>query len=334
MRKIILSDSQVKQITELYKSGLSYAKIQEKTGIDANKVKRTLKEYNVQLRPHKVGEEIRRSFTLEEEKQIVEMYKNGMGITTITKLFNCSPIPTRNLLKKNGIELRNAEEAHEYQKMGINENYFDEIDDQDKAYILGFLFADGTNYIYGKNTNEYMINLTLKIDDMYILERIREKIGVERKLRIYKRNSDGREYARLEFKNKHMSLRLKELGVVQNKTFITKFPEYLRDDLIPHFVRGLMDGDGCIAKSLKTIQFAGSHEMMCGLVKQFEKYLGFTAHIVKIKCSPGISSVAIARLEYKNKLLHWMYDDADLKLERKYKLGKQIIEKFNDKLTD
>ena len=334
VRKIILSDAQVEQITELYKSGLSYAKIQEKTGIDANKVKRTLKEYNVQLRPYKTGEEIRRSFTLEEEKQIVKMYKNGMGITTITKLFNCSPIPTRNLLKKNGIELRNAEEAHEYQKMGINKNYFDEIDNQDKAYILGFLFADGTNYIRGKNKNEYRVEISLNIYDAYILDKMREKMEIKKNLRIYKRSVGGREYARLTIKNKHMSLRLEELGVVQNKTFITKFPEYLRDDLIPHFIRGLMDGDGCIAKSLKTIHFAGSHEMMCGLVKQFEKYLGFTAHIVKIKRSPGISSVAIARLEYKNKLLHWIYDDADLKLERKYKLGMQIIDKFNDKITD
>ena len=329
MEKIILSDDQVNQIIELYKSGLSYDKIQHKTGINANKVKRTLKEYNVQLRPFKSGDEIRRSFTPEDEKQIIELYNSGVGLTTIRKLFDCSPVQTRKMLENNGVKIRNKIEAHEYQKMGINENYFDEIDNQDKAYILGFLFADGSNTIRWKNKNEYHISISLKVDDMYILNQFREKMSIERKLYVYFRKSDNREYARLEIKNKHMSLRLEELGVVQNKTFIAKFPEYLRDDLIPHFIRGLMDGDGCVAKNLKTIQFAGSHDMMCGLVKQFEKYLGFTASIVKIKHSPGISSVAIARLEYKNKLLHWLYDDADLKLERKYKLGMQIIDKFN-----
>lgn len=333
MKKIVLSEEQVNKIIELYRSGLSYVNIQNATGIDANKVKRTLKEYNVQLRPHKSGNEIRRSFTADEEKEIVKLYNEGVGVTTITKIFNCSPIPTRNLLVKNGVKLRNAEEAQKYHKKGINENYFDNIDNQDKAYILGFLFADGSNYIIGSNgKKEYHIKLTLKSDDAYILERIKEKMGVERKIQINIRKSDGRAYASLEIKCKHMSLRLKELGVVQNKTFITKFPEYLQDDLIPHFVRGLMDGDGCIAKSLKTIQFAGSRDMMCGLVRQFEKCLGFSAHIVDIKHSPGISSIAIARKEYKVKLLKWLYNDADLKLERKYNLGLQILDKYNDTL--
>ena len=130
-----------------------------------------------------------------------------------------------------------------------------------------------------------------------------------------------------------MSLRLNELGVVPAKTFITQFPNYLSDDLVPHFIRGLLDGDGCIARNLKTVSFAGSDTMMCGLVAQFEKYLGFTAHIVRIKHSPGISSVTVARKDYKIKLLHWIYDSADLKLERKYKLATMIMDKYEEKLA-
>jgi hypothetical protein len=285
------------------------------------------------MRPYKTGDEIRRSFTRDEEDEIERLYRSGIGLTTICKQFSCSPIPTRKMLKERGVRLRNVEEAHEYQKMAIDESFFDEIDDQDKAYILGFWFADGTNYISGSNKKEYLVKLTLKIDDMYILEKMRKKMGIERKIRTHMRRTDGRRYASLEIKNKHISLRLNELGVVQNKTFITKFPEYLREDLIPHFVRGLMDGVRCIAKSLKTISFAGSHEMMSGIVKQFEKYLGFTAHIVNIKHSPGISSVAVAKMEYKIKLIKWLYKDADLKLERKYNLAMQIIDKYNDKLA-
>lgn len=332
MKKIILSEEQVNNIIELYESGLSYDKIQELTGINHNKVKRTLKEYNVPMRPHKTGDEIRRSFTQAEEIKIEKLYENGIGLTTICKQFGCSSIPTKNMLKERGVKLRNAEEAHEYQKMAIDENFFDNIDSQDKAYILGFLYADGTNYI-GYKKQEYAISLKLQYSDINILERMREKLKMERKIRKYDRKSDGRSYACLEIKNKHMSLQLNELGVFPNKTFITKFPNYLRDDLVPHFLRGLMDGDGCIAKNLKTISFAGSHEMMCGVVQQFEKYLGFTAHIVKIKRSPGISSVAVAKMEYKVKLIEWLYKDADLKLERKYDLAMQIINKYNEKLA-
>lgn len=332
MEKLILSEEQINKIIELYKSGLSYAKIQGETGIDANKVKRTLMEYNVPLRPHKIGCEIRRGFTEYEKEQIIKLYTSGIGLTTICKRFSCSPIPTKNMLKDMGVKIRNTEEAHEYQKMAIDESFFDNIDNQDKAYILGFWFADGTNHI-GNKKPEYSVSLVQRVEDIDILKRMRYKLGMERKLIYYTRPSDGRKYVRLEFKNKHISLRLSELGVVPRKTFITKFPDYLSDELVPHFLRGLMDGDGCIAKNLKTVSFAGSHEMMCGVVQQFEKYLGFTAHVVDIKHSPGISSVAIGRLEYKAKLIEWLYKDADLKLERKFNLAMQIIDKYNEKLA-
>lgn len=331
-RKIILPEDQIEKIIKLYKSGLSYVRISDATGIDANKVKRTLREKNVQFRPHKSGDEIRRSFTEEEEKQIVEMYNNKIGITTICKVIKCSPEPVRTLLRKNGIKLRNAAEAHETQKMRINENYFDVIDNQDKAYILGFLFTDGTNAIISCGRPTYAIHITLQEKDAYILERIREKMGLERKVKYMTRKTDGRKYARLEIKNKHMSLRLNELGIVQNKTFVTKFPDYLSDELVPHFIRGVLDGDGCISGNLKGVQFAGSHEFICGLVEQFEKFFGFTAHIVKIKHSPGISSVSVYKIENRIRLLNWIYNNADLKLERKYEKYLQTLEKYKSKL--
>ena len=31
-------------------------------------------------------------------------------------------------------------------KYNVNDNYIDIIDNQNKAYILGFLYADGCNY--------------------------------------------------------------------------------------------------------------------------------------------------------------------------------------------
>jgi intein-encoded DNA endonuclease-like protein len=256
----------------------------------------------------------------------------GVGATGIAKIIHCSPMPLKNMLLESGIKIRNCEESHDFQKKHIKEDYFDMIDHQDKAYMLGLWFADGCNHV-GDKKKEYAVALTLQASDIALLERIREKLEMERKINVVTRESDGRSYARLEFKNKHISLRFCELGIVPRKTFITQFPDYLSDDLIPHFIRGLLDGDGCISHNLKTIQFAGSHKMMCGLVDQFQKHLGFTAHIVQIKHSPGISSVAIARMDYKVKLIHWLYDNADLKLERKFDLAMQMLEKYEPKLA-
>ena len=286
------------------------------------------------MRKHKKGSEIRRNFTQEEESKIVDLYNSGIGITSICKIIQCSPIPTRNILKKHGIKIRNKEEAHESQKMGIDENYFDVIDNQDKAYILGLLITDGNNCIYESSMKpSYHVHITLKDNDRAILDRIKEKMQIERKIRIITRKSDGKSYARLEIKNKHISLRLNELGIVQNKTFKTTFPDYLSENLIPHFIRGVLDGDGCIPKKLNIVSFAGSTGFITGLAKVIEDKIGYTAHVVNIKHSPGISSIAIAELHSRIGLLNWIYKDADLKLERKYNLYLQMLEKYKEKLV-
>ena len=50
----------------------------------------------------------------------------------------------------------------------MDEKYFDNIDTQNKAYTLGFLFADGYNSI-SKST----VSMALQESDGYILDKIR-----------------------------------------------------------------------------------------------------------------------------------------------------------------
>ena len=51
----------------------------------------------------------------------------------------------------------------------LNENYFEQIDTQEKAYFLGFLWADGCNC-------NGVIHLVLQEKDKYILEKFNELI--------------------------------------------------------------------------------------------------------------------------------------------------------------
>lgn len=324
MKRIELSREMIDHIIELYKSGLSYDKIQNVTGINNNKIKRTIYGENVERRKRKAPRE---SFTERERKELIADYISGVEIPELTEKYDCNPNQIRKCLIDSNVKIRTRSQC--CRKYQINENYFDQIDNQDKAYILGFLYADGTNASnYSKKY--YRIDLTLQMRDAYILDRIREKLAYEKQYRIYTRKSDGRSYARLEIKNKQIAIKLNELGILKNKTFITQFPKWLRKDLIPHFIRGLLDGDGCISKDLKTVQFAGSDKMIDDLIDLFEEYLGFSAHAVRIKHSPGISSVAIARIDRRVKLLNWIYENADLKLERKYDLYLKTLEKYNN----
>ena len=36
------------------------------------------------------------------------------------------------------------------------------------------------------------------------------------------------------------------LGCIPNKSLTLTFPDFINDELLPHFIRGYFDGDGCI----------------------------------------------------------------------------------------
>ena len=55
----------------------------------------------------------------------------------------------------------------------INKNFFNKIDTEEKAYFLGFLYADGYN-----NTDRNSVALSLKEDDKEILEKYSEKTDI------------------------------------------------------------------------------------------------------------------------------------------------------------
>ena len=56
------------------------------------------------------------------------------------------------------------------QVYGINEDYFDVIDSEDKAYFLGLLFADGCNIRCG---GKHIVRIRLQEKDKYILDRFK-----------------------------------------------------------------------------------------------------------------------------------------------------------------
>jgi len=75
------------------------------------------------------------------KKQIIDDYLSGINNKELCKKYSKSRSYIQKLLKKNGISLRKGCEVTK--KYHINENFFEEIDNENKAYILGLIFADG-----------------------------------------------------------------------------------------------------------------------------------------------------------------------------------------------
>lgn len=263
-------------------------------------------------------------FTEQEEQIICELYKNGLSTVKIGEKYGLSHKPIAKILEKNNIKRTGIGRR----KYSIDESYFDIIDNQNKAYILGFLYSDGNNYPL-KST----VRLSLQEEDKEILEKVRLELKSEKPL-IFLDYSNKHDYGynyknqySLEFHSSHMCAELLKLGVNTDKSYTLKFPKFLRKDLIPHFIRGVFDGDGSIsgyAASKNSFQVnvtITSTKNFCDSLKEIcEKELKIHAGVYEASCKNGITKVfTIGGRNVSKVFLDWIYNDANLFLARKYK---------------
>lgn len=209
-------------------------------------------------------------------------------------------------------------------KHHINENYFDVIDSQDKAYILGFLYADGYNS-YDKRA----IRLQLTECDVEILYRISDALDYSRPLtrvparEIYDTGYISKPQYALDINSTHMSKRLAELGVVQNKSLVLKFPDWISSDLVRHFLRGYIDGDGSIIKQEHSygVNFLSTKDFCIRAQCIVRDMLDIDSYIKEARNHNGITSIwTISKKDDAKKFLDWIYKDANLFLQRKYNI--------------
>ena len=140
-------------------------------------------------------------------------------------------------LKDRGIEVINYQN-----RSRLDEHIFDSIDTEEKAYWLGFLFADGNISHTGNR-----LEVRLSIKDLSHLEKFRKFLGLTTEIRTGICNGNG--FCHLAVRNKHLWHTLDSLGCHPRKSLILEFPNFsIFSDvkLIKHFIRGYIDGDGCL----------------------------------------------------------------------------------------
>jgi hypothetical protein len=192
------------------------------------------------------------------------MYQDGISSIQIADKYNTTCNTILACLRKNNICIDNK-----YHNLTLNHDYFENIDSYDKAYFLGFLVTDGSV----SSTNN-SITITLKASDYQILEVLSNKIGNSNKLYFSQRNEVA-----LRFKSAKIKQDLAMHGVHPNKTYNGISLPKIKDELMPHLIRGIIDGDGWI--SVKSHQFG-----LCGceaLVTHVRDYLANTIGVYRVK---------------------------------------------------
>lgn len=229
-------------------------------------------------------------------------------------------------------------------KLSKNNNYFSKIDDENKAYILGFLCADGT---VSCKHNSYSWKIRLQRQDEDILIKIKEAVHTKPTIKYQhdvvkmpQGNLFQSETASLLVCNKQNVLDLIKYGIVSNKTHDLHFDFNCMDaDLYKHFFRGLYDGDGTfgVYKSktntggyfYETI-LTGYYDFLVDSKKILSEVfpcIQFNIYHAK-GCAEDIYRMSTTRKDDFFKFLGWMYDDNNISIDRKFKKYVNLKEQY------
>lgn len=246
----------------------------------------------------------------DQMKYIISEYKKGKTLSALGREFGVSYSTIRNLLKRKGIKTEGNK--HNFPR---DEFYFSNIDSKEKAYWLGFLYADGCVH---SNSNE--ISITLKDRDH--LEKFRKAIKSNNKIgeSIDKRFSSMPKIYHFSIKDKQLKSDLIKWGCVPNKSLsLTKIPNIPRD-FVSHFIRGYFDGDGSLHWLNGTKNFRISFVGTAPFLKDIQKELGLSLSLGQQEGNKS-KYFQVAGRKQVPMILDYIYKDSDenIRLTRKYK---------------
>lgn len=241
---------------------------------------------------------------------LVAEHKTGKEISRILNL-DYSTVHAK--LRKLGLNLHNY-----HNELKFDNTVFDSIDSEEKAYWLGFLYADGS--VSSKNNT---VELSLKGDDKNHLEKFKNFLKCRREVNVSQIKLKDKVYTRCRYSvtNPHFKERLIELGCLPNKSLILQFPNtsiFKEESLVLDFIRGYVDGDGYLGftKSGRLqIEIIGTKEFLQGMLN----FLSLPATLYykdkRAKHNTYFISINCNKADYVAKLL---YGKATIYLERKY----------------
>lgn len=198
-------------------------------------------------------------------------------------------------------------------KFTLNHSFFETIDSEEKAYILGFLAADGN-----VNPDKYgcEIRIVLNPKDVDILEKINTCWESTYSVKDHKLGQFSgfpgscKEQKKLSIRSTQMQIDLAKYFIVPNKTLTLRYPN-IPDQLDRHFLRGFLDGDGWVTKQdfgwTTNRNMANDVQRICMKhgFKELRRY-NIKQHSDVVKGGPV----------YKE-IVDWLYQDATIFLDRK-----------------
>lgn len=245
----------------------------------------------------------------------LELKSSGISRASIANIFEIPDWKLKKLISANSWGTKRPTIS--------KENAFDEFCEE-SCYWAGFLAADGCV------DTKHRVRVMLKYDDLSHLEKLKTFLQSTHAI-----STNTEKYNRCSFEltSKHICEILDlNYGIIPNKTAKLKFQK-LPVPYMRAFLRGYFDGDGSICESFSNknsitasiyATFAsGSRHFSEGLFSYLQGTLGLGGHLQEFEGSTKW------QLKFNTNdaktLLHYMYKDSIIYLDRKYALYQRLI---------
>lgn len=200
-----------------------------------------------------------------------------------------------------------------------NKQFFNKIDNEEKAYWAGFIAADGNI-----RKDFLKMRIELNIQDYIHLEKFKKSIQGENPISKSIRPKNHSCY--IDVNCKEFCLALNNLGITPKKSLTLNInfnliPKELRN----HFIRGYFDGDGSINKYFRKdsnyceweISFISSKKFLEQILEELNKKRNFYS------CGNNFKICFKAKQDIED-IINYLYKDATIYMDRKYEKIKEF----------
>lgn len=211
--------------------------------------------------------------------------------------------------------------------INYNTLFFKQIDTELKAYLLGYIVADGCITIENRKDRPITskirrVQFQCAISDLQIIELIKSVIAPNNKISYIKGKGNKQDYIKLRLANTEIVNDLITLYDIQpRKTYHKEFQfPNIPQELKKHFIRGYFDGDGSVGKTHFSFIFNSKYFLQQCLdiflkeIPDLKYYIYEEDRHKTLYYSLHFSVNKKSRVD----LFNFLYKDCNYKLERKY----------------
>lgn len=315
-----MTSEQKKLVLELFDEGYNTVELAERIGKDNSSIGLFLRKNGRVPRRNKVH-----LFPFEVDK-IVERYLNNESSESIALDYGLTDHTIVAKLRERNVQIRHSGKIPKK----LRADFFENIDNEVKAYFLGLLIADGSIIRAKSRVRSDCLSICLIFQDDYLLTRLSEELLLEDAPKL--NYTVGKTTAEIRFCSQELCDHLAKWGVVPNKTFIAYVPE-IDPSLMPHLIRGIFDGDGTVYFTHGKLHygFYGTY-LLCTQIRNYlVEHCGCNNNSVFNKGT--VSFVMFSRPCDIESFYNLIYTDATVWMKRKREKFEQCLQHVNTEVN-